>query len=150
MKIRRAITHDFLSIAALDREAWKKGPEAEFIPDGEHAWRIWIEHGIVVCAEACSVVVGAVLAFPSTDNSYCLHKVFVQEKFQGQGIGSKLFDSLLQEIDEIGVDVWLTVSPGNDAAVALYEKWGFTDRKFVKGYYRDTEDRYVLKRKRKG
>ena len=146
MKIRKAVPGDFLAIAALDREAWKDGTNSEFIPDGEHAWRIWIEHGIVFCAETAAQVVGAVLVFPATNGTYCLHKVFVDEEFRTQGIGSKLFDRVLNELDQLQVPVWLTVSPENEAAIALYEKWGFTDRTFVKGYYRENEDRHVLTR----
>ena len=146
MKIRKAVPGYFLAIAALDREAWKDGTNAEFIPDGEHAWRIWIEHGIVFCAETAAQVVGAVLVFPAPNGTYCLHKVFVDEEFRAQGIGSKLFDRVLNELDQLQVPVWLTVSPEKAAAIALYEKWGFTDRTFVKGYYRENEDRYVLTR----
>ena len=58
----------------------------------------------------------------------------------------KLFDRVLNELDQLQVPVWLTVSPENEAAIALYEKWGFTDRTFVKGYYRENEDRYLLTR----
>ena len=147
MQIRRAVPGDFLAIAALDREAWKRGDNAEFIPDGEHAWRIWIEHAVVFCAEDASRILGAVLAFPATNGSYCLHKVFVDEECRGEGIGSQLFDELLQRMDELEVAVFLTVSPANDAAIALYEKWGFTERTFVKGYYRESEDRFVLTRR---
>ena len=146
MQIRRAQPADFLAVAALDREAWKQGENAEFIPDGEHAWRIWIEHAVVFCAESRGRVVGAVVAFPCTSGSYCLHKVFVEAGLRGRGIGSRLFDQLLEEIDAMGLPVFLTVSPGNDAALALYEKWGFTERRFVAGYYRPSEDRFVLTR----
>ena len=150
MEFRRALTGDFLAIAALDREAWKQGAAAEFIPDGEHAWRIWIEHAEVFCAEIDGGVVGAVVAFPCKNGSYCLHKVFVDVTCRAQGIGSQLFDQLLEEIDKKKVPVFLTVSPNNEAAIALYEMGGFTERKFVKGYYRESEDRYVLTRSSHG
>ena len=146
MEIRRAVPADFLAVAVLDREAWKQGEDAEFIPDGEHAWRIWIEHALVFCAEVDSEVVGAVVAFPCTSGAYCLHKVFVDANCRAQGIGSRLFDRLLEDLDKRHVAVFLTVSPTNPAATALYEKWGFTEREFYKGFYRETEDRYVLTR----
>jgi ribosomal protein S18 acetylase RimI-like enzyme len=146
MQIRRTVPTDFLAIAALDREAWKEGENAEFIPDGEHIWRLWTEHAIMFCAEVDVQIVGAIVAFPCLDGRYCLHKVFVKRDFRDKGIGSQLFEVLLQEIDEKGVSVFLTVSPGNEAAIALYEKWGFDRRELVKGYYREVEDRYVLSR----
>ena len=63
------------------------------------------------------------------------------------GIGTKLFELLLKEIDKIGLDCFLTVDPVNENAIQLYEKWGFTEREFVKGYYRPNEDRFILNRK---
>ena len=38
------------------------------------------------------------------------------------------------------------LDPANQAALNLYQRWGFTHRRFVPGYYRDNEDRYVLTR----
>ena len=146
MQIRRTVPADFLAIAALDREAWKESENAAFIPDGEHIWRLWTEHAIMFCAEVEAQIVGAIVAFPCLDERYCLHKVFVQRDFRDQGIGSQLFEVLLKEIDEKGASVFLTVDPGNEAAIALYEKWGFITREMSKGYYREVEDRYVLSR----
>ena len=146
MQIRRAVARDFLAIAALDREAWKESPNSEFIPDGEHIWRLWMDHAIAFCAEVDAQIKGAVVAFPCANGRYCLHKVFVERQFRGQGMGSELFDVLLEEIDGQNKDVFLTVDPGNEAAIALYEKWGFKDRELIKGYYREVEDRYVLSR----
>ena len=147
MQIRRAAPSDFLAIAALDREAWKESDNSEFIPDGEHIWRLWMEHAIVFCAEVDAQIVGAILAFPCMNGLYCIHKVFVQKNFRGQGIGSQMFEVLLEDIDEQNLSTFLTVAPDNEAAIALYEKWGFTERRFVEGYYRPVENRYVLSRK---
>lgn len=146
MEYRRAKPADFLNIAALDRQAWKSNRHPEFIPDGEHVWRIWCEYALVYCAEAAGEIAGAVLAFPCSGGMYCLHKVFVSDAHRGQGIGSRLFDVLLAEIDRLGVAVFLTVDPVNEPAIRLYEKWGFTERRFVAGFYREQEDRFVLTR----
>ena len=138
---------DFLAIARLDREAWAQNRNSEYIPDGEHVWRLWTEHALVFCAWEGEVLVGAVLAFPTlTDGLFCVHKVFVDHAFRGRGIGSDLFAAVLEACDELGVACFLTVDPVNEGAIALYEKWGFTDRQFVKGYYRPEEDRLVLTR----
>ena len=143
MKIRRAVPADFSELAALDREVWQN---FEFIPDGEHVWRLWTEHAVVSCAEVDSRIVGAILAFPCANGSYCIHKVFIKEEFRGKGLGSQLFELLLKDLDKENLSCFLTVDPANKAAITLYEKWGFTERKFVQGYYRSDEDRYVLSR----
>lgn len=147
MKYRRAEVSDFLAIAALDREAWGQNRNATYIPDGEHVWRIWVEHALVFCAVADDArIAGAILAFPGLDDIYCLHKVFVDPALRGQGCGRALFSLLLDEIDKAPRPCFLTVDPQNEAALKLYEKWGFSERKMVKGYYRDAEDRFVLTR----
>lgn len=148
MKIRQATVGDFLAIADLDRHAWLKYPQAEFIPDGEHAWRLWVEHGLVYCAEDSDRIIGAIAAFPTAYGQYCVHKAFVEELRRGQGIGTALFQALLGELDHIGAEAFLAVNPENAAAVRLYERWGFTERRFVEGYYRPSEHRYVLTRRR--
>ena len=149
MQIRQAVPQDFLEIAALDREAWTEGKNHEFIPDGEHIWRIWMEHAVVFCAEIDSRIAGAILAIPCVNGDYCIHKVFVKKEFRGKGLGSRLFEVLLKDIDEQNLRTFLTVDPDNKAAISLYEKWGFKERRFVKAFYRQAEDRYVLTRKPK-
>jgi ribosomal protein S18 acetylase RimI-like enzyme len=62
-------------------------------------------------------------------------------------IGTRLFEKLLQDLDQRGVHSFLTVDPLNENALGLYTKWGFEKRGFKKGYYRKNEDRLVLKRK---
>jgi len=144
--IRRANPEDFLSVAKLDREAWSANREATFIPDGEHAWRLWCEHAIVFVYEPEDTVLGAALAFPTLSSTFCLHKIFVDATCRGEGVGSALMREALGEIDRVGAACFLTVDPENEAAIRLYESFGFVDRAFVSGYYRAAEDRFVLTR----
>jgi ribosomal-protein-alanine N-acetyltransferase len=143
----KANSRDFLAIAALDRQVWKANAHHEFIPDGEHVWRIWVDGALVYVARHHSEVVGAILAFPVISGAYCLHKVMVANAYRGLGVGSRLFVILLDAVDrQGGKECFLTVDPANLAALRLYGKWGFTERHFVSGYYRAQEDRYVLTR----
>lgn len=152
IEIARAARKDFLAVAALDRDAWIHAPQGENIPDGEHVWGVWCAHALTFVAKAQGRIVGASLAFPCADRQdlYCLHKIMVREQDRGRGVGSRLMDATLAETDRRGVDVFLTVDPSNRTALALYEKWGFTEREFVAGYYRDSEDRFVLTRRGPG
>lgn len=146
--IGRAHASEFLAIAELDRRAWQENRNSEFIPDGEHVWRIWVEHALVYAArDGEDRVVGAILAFPCISGKYCVHKVFVDKQYRRRGIGGRLFEVLLEETDRLKLDCFLTVDPGNEAALRLYATWGFTERLFVPGFYRANEDRYVLTRK---
>jgi [ribosomal protein S18]-alanine N-acetyltransferase len=151
LRIAPAEAEDFLDIAALDHAAWSDNRHGEFIPDGEHVWRVWCEHALVYVARAGADLAGAVLAFPTrTEGLYCLHKAMVDARFRGRGVGSKLFEALLAEFDRLGVDAFLTVDPVNERAIALYEKWGFAEKQLVRGYYRAQEDRYVMIRRAGG
>ena len=147
LQIDVARGRDFLDVASLDRRAWLDNRNSEFIPDGEHAWRLWVDGAHVFLARERGVIVGVILAFPMLEGALCVHKVMVEKAHRGRGIGSRLFERLLAEVDRrSGAACFLTVDPANDAALRLYEKWGFTERKFVVGYYREHEDRYVLTR----
>lgn len=149
LNIRRANAGDFLAVAALDRCAWQRNRHPEFIPDGEHVWRIWCDHALTWVACHGGDVVGAILAFPCSGRGacYCLHKIMVDDACRGQGIGSRLMEALLVELDRGGFDAFLTVDPANPQALRLYERWGFTERRFEPGFYREGEDRLVLTRR---
>ena len=142
----QATIKDFLQIAELDRLSWQDNKSFEFIPDGEHVWRLWVEHALVYIAKEEMQVVGAVVAFPGKSGIWCLHKVFVAPGHRGYGVATQLLGNLLQALDEIRVDCFLTVDPENDSALKLYEKLGFSEKQYVKGYYRPYEDRLVLTR----
>ena len=146
MIVRPAHVEDFLEIAALDRVAWAQNRNSEFIPDGEHIWRHWIEDGLVFVAEEEHEIKGAVIAFRALKGHFVGHKMFVARATRGQGIGRKLLATLLAEIDQYGESCYLTVDPVNTKAIALYESLGFSEREFVKGYYREIEDRFVMTR----
>lgn len=143
----KARDRDFLGIASLDRRAWRDNRNPEFIPDGEHVWRVWMDAAHVFIASDQATIVGAILAFPTRSGALCVHKVMVDQAWRGRGIGTRLFELLLAEVDrDGGAACYLTVDPINAAALKLYEKWGFTERQFIAGYYRPHEDRYVLTR----
>jgi ribosomal protein S18 acetylase RimI-like enzyme len=138
---------DFLPIAALDRVVWHDTPHGEFIPDGEHVWRIWVEQALVFCAKRDAQLVGVVVAFLGhVEQHYILHKIFVAADWRGQGIGKNLLALLAETLERKRADCYLTVDPNNARAIALYEKFGFCERKLVRGYYRQHEDRLILTR----
>ena len=144
--VEQAVGGDFLEIAALDRVAWKDSKFGEFIPDGEHAWRIWCEYSLTYVARIEGKLVGAIMAFTCDSGGYYLHKAIVEKAFRGRGIGSKLIESMLEDIDRRKESIFLTVDPENHGAIRLYENFGFTERTYEKGFYRDHEDRFILRR----
>ena len=147
LEFAKARDDDFLGIAALDRHAWRDGRHPDRIHDGEHVWRVWVAGAYVHVARDGDRVVGAIVAFPTRQGTLFVHKVMVDKQYRGRGIGGRLFDLLLADIDaNVHAACFLTVDPANAAAVRRYERIGFTSRELVVGYYRDDEDRYVLTR----
>lgn len=141
-----ARTSDFLNIAALDRISWRESG-SDFIPDGEHVWRLWCEHATVLVCRATETladsgdIAGALVMFPTEKGQQFLHKIMVHPSCRGQGLGTRLMDAGLQRAT---APVLLTVNPENQAAVHVYEKLGFRVQELVKGYYRPHEHRYVM------
>jgi [ribosomal protein S18]-alanine N-acetyltransferase len=107
MIVRRATPDDLLDVAALDRSAWSRNAESEFIPDGEHAWRIWIEDSLVLVAEGDDMIIGCALAFAGLDGTICLHKIFVRDNQRGHGVGRELLAEVSRFCDTEKRTVWL-------------------------------------------
>ena len=78
-KIKLAQPGHFLDVAALDRIAWPVEPDT-YIPDGEHAWRLWCEYATVLISvesqpDQRELVTGALLMFPTNTSEIFLHKM---------------------------------------------------------------------------
>ena len=73
-------------------------------------------------------------------------KVSVDRTRRREGIGEKLLAALKDGADERGVrHLYLEVRTGNEAAVSLYKKLGFTEVGTRRNYYTDpVEDAYVM------
>lgn len=147
-EIATAAPEEFLDVAALDRIAWPDDRDT-FIPDGEHIWRIWSDHATLLVAKVVDrgplseshEVAGALVMFPTKSSELCLHKIMVHPICRGTGIGTALMKHALSQADR---PVLLTVDPENNAAVQLYERFGFRVRKRIDGFYRPHEDRLIM------
>lgn len=65
-----------------------------------------------------------------------LETIDVDPAYQKQGIGLRLLRAAEQEMKQKGITkIRLEVSPGNLAAIALYEKEGFKTISHLKNYY---------------
>lgn len=138
---------DFLNIAALDRIAWADSG-SQFIPDGEHVWRVWCEYATVLVVRSpdqplreTGDIAGALVMFPTEKREQFLHKIMVHPDCRGRGLGTILMNAGLQRAS---VPVLLTVNPENLAAIRVYEKSGYRIRERVDGYYRSHEHRYIM------
>ncbi len=97
--IKWALVEDFLAIAELDRISWLDNRSSEFIPDGEHVWRHWVEHAYVCVARQDQKIVGVALSFPSTvPNIHFVHKIFITAGCRGYGAGKKINEKNVRQI----------------------------------------------------
>ena len=81
-------------------------------------------------------------------HEYEIHTIGVDPAFQGQGIGRRLLDTLLDFAH--GGTVFLEVRTDNDAAIALYRSAGFVEVGLRKRYYRASgADAYTMRRGRR-
>jgi [ribosomal protein S18]-alanine N-acetyltransferase len=75
---------------------------------------------------------------------YEIHTIGVDPAFQGQGVGRRLLDELL---DFANGAVYLEVRTDNAAAIGLYESAGFVEIGLRKRYYRHSgADAYTMRR----
>ncbi len=71
---------------------------------------------------------------------------------QGKGMGKKLLETLISSLEGMGVtEMLLSVSPANQPALNLYNRYGFRKNGFKKAgmrtaYFGEGEDRCIMKR----
>ena len=75
-----------------------------------------------------------------------LHVIAVKPEAQKQGIGVMLMDHMVEQIASLGIKrIYLLVRPSNDAACALYAKYGFEVIGTCHKYYHDNgEDALIM------
>ena len=148
--IRKAGISDFLTISELDRQAWRDNRNSDFIPDGEHVWRLWVEYSAVFIAEYDKKIIGTALLFKADNCSlYLFHKIFIDKNYRDKKIGNMFFQNIVDFLDKEKADCLLTTDPINSRMIRLCAKYGFNHKELVKDYYRRDEDRLVIKRMHK-
>ncbi len=146
-QIRKARIGDFLDVARLDRNSWQENRDSDYIPDGEHIWRLWIEYSTVFVALIDNRIIGASVMFKSDEGClFLLHKIFIEKEFRDKKIGHLFFSKITEFLDQCQGDCLLTTDPVNARMIHLCEKFGFLEKTFEPSFYRENEDRYILRR----
>lgn len=65
------------------------------------------------------------------DNSYCIWRFMIDERYQGRGLGRKALEEVLRYIRTYPCGkadyCWLSYEPENEIARSLYGRFGFTE-----------------------
>ena len=74
------------------------------------------------------------------DTVWHLMNIAVDPERRREGIAATLLQRLFDEADKPGEQYTLEVRPSNEAAIALYEAFGFKRSGVRKGYYHDNKE----------
>lgn len=90
-------------------------------------------------------VLGYLIAAPAAANpqELSLLSLAIAPLAQGQGVGKTLLQQFLRTLNP-GQQVWLTVDPANQAALRLYQQFGFHVVRQEPAYYGEGYHRLVL------
>lgn len=84
---------------------------------------------------------------PADDPEFEVYTVAVAREHQGKGLGRVLMDQLTNAADMYDGQMFLEVRTDNEAALGLYERYGFNKIGVRKGYYQPAgADAYTMMR----
>lgn len=86
----------------------------------------------------------AYLSYRQIDTNADILNFLVDTPFQNQGIGKSLFEHVMLDMKEDGVNsLVLEVRTSNESAIHFYKKYGATIVTTIENYY-ETEDAYMM------
>lgn len=71
---------------------------------------------------------------------------YIRPEWQGRGLGKAFLLGVAEEIKKLGAaGMVLTVDPENTPALNLYQHTGFADQTFIRDFYGEGHDRYIMR-----
>ncbi len=137
VRIREAVVDDVESILKVGRSAWRQAygeiADGDFVTLGLARW--WTPESVRPVVEASRSCVAeidgeivAVTAVGPLHGDLVLFRFYVLPERQGQGVGRKLMDYVLERARESGHRIIrLSYPEGNTAARRFYAAHGFTE-----------------------
>ncbi|MDI1231074.1 MAG: ribosomal protein S18-alanine N-acetyltransferase [Methylobacter sp.] len=128
MRLRKMRSSDLPGVMAIERANYHA-------PWGEDIFRDCFKanYSCWVCEENDTVLGYSILSI-SVGEAHVLN-ICVAAAEQGQGIGRKMLQNLIETARGRAETMFLEVRPSNTAAIALYEDMGFNEIGIRKGYY---------------
>lgn len=140
MTIRRAVADDATAIAAMELEyfsdPWSRKDIFTYICSGDGM-------SFVAADEAGQVIaymLGRIIA-PEGE----IYRIAVERSHRRRGVGYRLLSYALKTERGRGLEcTFLEVRSKNEAAIALYRAYGFTDIGIRKNYYKNPSDDAIV------
>jgi ribosomal-protein-alanine N-acetyltransferase len=144
VNVRGAGVADLAALAALEQAVF--APEAYPAFFFRQALDLWPAH-LWLASDDGAIVGYALGARASTPGEGWLLSLAVHPQARGRGVAVELMRALVQSFAEAGLSrVVLTVTPGNVAAVRLYERLGFVVEADEANYFGPGERRWRMAR----
>ncbi|QGU06490.1 ribosomal-protein-alanine N-acetyltransferase [Corynebacterium occultum] len=90
---------------------------------------------------------GMAMLGPRDDPEFEIHTIGVDPGHQRRGIARLLMDNLMLVADNFDAQVFLEVRTDNEPAIAMYERYGFTNQGIRRNYYQPSgADAYTMSR----
>ncbi len=134
MRLRKMRSSDLSSVVAIERASYTFPWEEDIFRDCFKA-----NYNCFVCEEQ-DVVLGYCILSMAVGEAHVLN-ICVSPNEQGQGIGRKMLEHLIETARGRAETMFLEVRPSNTVAIALYEDMGFNEIGVRKGYYQSEHGR---------
>ncbi|MGZ5586865.1 MAG: ribosomal protein S18-alanine N-acetyltransferase [Methylobacter sp.] len=128
MRLRKMRSSDLPQVMAIERASYQFPWAEDIFRDCFRAnYNCW------VCEEQDTVLGYSILSM-AVGEAHVLN-ICVAPAEQGQGIGRKMLENLINQARGRAETMFLEVRPSNTVAIALYEDMGFNEIGIRKGYY---------------
>lgn len=140
LRIRQITANDLPAVTALEQvcfsDPWSKGLLKDSITCALDTWYVAEKDGKIQGYCVLRVIAG----------EGEIQRIAVHPEYRKQGMGRKMMEKMVQTAREKGVrEMTLEVRSSNQAAICLYESWGFQKEAVRKEYYHHpSEDGIVM------
>ena len=137
--VRPANENDIAAIAEIERKCFSE-------PWSENAFRSCLnESADLFVLEAEGAICGFAVFDRTLGNEAELHNIAVAPEMRGKGLSRLLMDAIIASAHQNNVErIMLEVRASNEAAIALYTKYGFEKVGLRPGYYRHPTENAIL------
>ena len=137
--VRPANENDIAAIAEIERKCFSE-------PWSENAFRSCLNESADLFVLEAEGAIGGFAVFDRTlGNEAELHNIAIAPEMRGKGLSRLLMDAIIASAHQNNVErIMLEVRASNEAAIALYTKYGFEKVGLRPGYYRHPTENAIL------